>query len=176
MFFVPEVFRHVAINAILNLSLSCCVLQGMACVGRTKVCSIVPPNHFGPIPGVPVGSAWKFRVQVCNWRPLDCKTRKTTSTRFSHTKQCARVNQRHFGGKTRQPSSFYYGFQRECRGDGNKLSIGRSLVSQKYNEAFQGFYFFENTRKKLTVKFRAHSRSLLLQTTVKLNFLWHTSF
>ena len=41
------------------------VLQGMACVGRTKVCSIVPPNHFGPIPGVPVGSAWKFRVQVC---------------------------------------------------------------------------------------------------------------
>lgn len=58
----------------------------MACVGRTKVCSIVPPNHFGPIPGVPVGSAWKFRVQVCNWRPLDCKTKKTTSTRFSHTK------------------------------------------------------------------------------------------
>ena len=38
--------------------------QGMACVGRTKICSIVPPNHFGPIPGVPVGSAWKFRVQV----------------------------------------------------------------------------------------------------------------
>ncbi|KAK2563550.1 E3 ubiquitin-protein ligase UHRF1 [Acropora cervicornis] len=38
--------------------------EGMACVGRTKVCSIVPPNHFGPIPGVPVGSAWKFRVQV----------------------------------------------------------------------------------------------------------------
>ena len=42
----------------------CCDFQGMACVGRTKVCSIVPPNHFGPIPGVPVGSAWKFRVQV----------------------------------------------------------------------------------------------------------------
>ena len=38
--------------------------KGMACVGRTKICSIVPPNHFGPIPGVPVGSAWKFRVQV----------------------------------------------------------------------------------------------------------------
>ena len=36
----------------------------MACVGRTKICSIVPPNHFGPIPGVPVGSSWKFRVQV----------------------------------------------------------------------------------------------------------------
>ena len=38
--------------------------KGMACVGRTKVCTIVPPNHFGPIPGVPVGSCWKYRVQV----------------------------------------------------------------------------------------------------------------
>ena len=41
-----------------------CVLQGMACVGRTKQCTLVPPNHFGPIPGVEVGSQWKFRVQV----------------------------------------------------------------------------------------------------------------
>lgn len=38
--------------------------KGMACVGRSKVCTIVPPNHFGPIPGVPVGSCWKYRVQV----------------------------------------------------------------------------------------------------------------
>ena len=38
--------------------------KGMACVGRTKICSIVPPNHFGPIPGVAVGSCWKFRVQA----------------------------------------------------------------------------------------------------------------
>ncbi|XP_015918962.1 E3 ubiquitin-protein ligase UHRF1 isoform X2 [Parasteatoda tepidariorum] len=38
--------------------------KGMACVGRTKECTIVPPNHFGPIPGVEVGSMWKFRVQV----------------------------------------------------------------------------------------------------------------
>lgn len=38
--------------------------QGMACVGRTKMCTIVPSNHFGPIPGVSVGSLWKFRVQV----------------------------------------------------------------------------------------------------------------
>ena len=38
--------------------------KGMACVGRTKQCTIVPSNHFGPIPGVPVGSLWKFRVQV----------------------------------------------------------------------------------------------------------------
>ncbi len=41
--------------------------KGMACVGRTKVCTIVPSNHFGPIPGVPVGSLWKFRVQVGRW-------------------------------------------------------------------------------------------------------------
>lgn len=38
--------------------------KGMACVGRTKQCTIVPSNHYGPIPGVPVGSQWKFRVQV----------------------------------------------------------------------------------------------------------------
>ena len=46
----------------------------MACVGRTKVCTIVPSNHFGPIPGVPVGTLWKFRVQVshthCSTTPL----------------------------------------------------------------------------------------------------------
>lgn len=41
-----------------------CVLQGMACAGRTKQCNIVPPNHFGPIPGIEVGTMWKFRVQV----------------------------------------------------------------------------------------------------------------
>ncbi|XP_074640769.1 E3 ubiquitin-protein ligase UHRF1-like [Tubulanus polymorphus] len=38
--------------------------KGMACVGRTKMCSIVPPNHFGPIPGIEVGTLWKYRVQV----------------------------------------------------------------------------------------------------------------
>ncbi|XP_068430400.1 E3 ubiquitin-protein ligase UHRF2-like isoform X2 [Clinocottus analis] len=38
--------------------------KGMACVGRTKECTIVPSNHYGPIPGVPVGTTWKFRVQV----------------------------------------------------------------------------------------------------------------
>ncbi|MEJ1269824.1 ubiquitin-like containing PHD and RING finger domains 1 [Cricetulus griseus] len=37
--------------------------KGMACVGRTKECTIVPANHFGPIPGVPVGTMWRFRVQ-----------------------------------------------------------------------------------------------------------------
>lgn len=39
--------------------------KGMACVGRTKKCNIVPSNHFGPIPGVEVGTTWLFRVQVC---------------------------------------------------------------------------------------------------------------
>ncbi|ELU05907.1 hypothetical protein CAPTEDRAFT_221977 [Capitella teleta] len=38
--------------------------KGMACAGRTKQCQIVPPNHFGPLPGIHVGSMWKFRVQV----------------------------------------------------------------------------------------------------------------
>ncbi|XP_018413097.1 PREDICTED: E3 ubiquitin-protein ligase UHRF1-like [Nanorana parkeri] len=38
--------------------------KGMACVGRSRECTIVPSNHYGPIPGVPVGMQWKFRVQV----------------------------------------------------------------------------------------------------------------
>ncbi|XP_014245994.1 E3 ubiquitin-protein ligase UHRF1-like [Cimex lectularius] len=38
--------------------------KGMACVGRTKECTLVPPNHFGEIPGIEVGTIWKFRVQV----------------------------------------------------------------------------------------------------------------
>ncbi|XP_075067919.1 E3 ubiquitin-protein ligase UHRF1-like [Mixophyes fleayi] len=38
--------------------------KGMACMGRTRECTIVPSNHYGPIPGVPVGTMWKFRVQV----------------------------------------------------------------------------------------------------------------
>ncbi|XP_071952260.1 E3 ubiquitin-protein ligase UHRF1-like [Antedon mediterranea] len=38
--------------------------KGMACVGRSKICTIVPPNHFGEIPGIHVGTQWKFRVQV----------------------------------------------------------------------------------------------------------------
>ncbi|KAF5308962.1 hypothetical protein FQR65_LT00044 [Abscondita terminalis] len=38
--------------------------RGMACVGRTKECTIVPKDHYGPVPGVEVGTRWKFRVQV----------------------------------------------------------------------------------------------------------------
>lgn len=40
--------------------------MGMACVGRTKVCTIVPTNHKGPIPGIEVGSSWLYRVGVKN--------------------------------------------------------------------------------------------------------------
>ncbi|XP_001602205.2 E3 ubiquitin-protein ligase UHRF1 [Nasonia vitripennis] len=38
--------------------------KGMACVGRTKICTIVPLSHRGPIPGIEVGTMWKFRFQV----------------------------------------------------------------------------------------------------------------
>lgn len=38
--------------------------KGMACVARTKKCNIVPLNHFGPIPGVEVGTTWLYRIQV----------------------------------------------------------------------------------------------------------------
>jgi len=36
----------------------------MACVRRTKICSIVPSYHRGPIPGIEVGMCWMFRMQV----------------------------------------------------------------------------------------------------------------
>ena len=38
--------------------------KGLATAGRTKTCTIVPKNHFGPIPGIDVGMCWKFRIQV----------------------------------------------------------------------------------------------------------------
>lgn len=38
--------------------------RGMACVGRSKNCTLVPLHHFGPIPGIEVGTTWKFRMQV----------------------------------------------------------------------------------------------------------------
>ena len=37
--------------------------KGMATVGRTKVCAM-KKNHFGPIPGIEVGTQWLFRMQV----------------------------------------------------------------------------------------------------------------
>ena len=40
------------------------LLLGMSTQG-TKKCTIVPPNHFGPIPGVPVGTSWLFRIGCC---------------------------------------------------------------------------------------------------------------
>lgn len=38
--------------------------KGFACAGRQKICTIVPQNHFGPVPGVEVGTLWKFRLQA----------------------------------------------------------------------------------------------------------------
>ncbi len=38
--------------------------KGFATTGRTKTCTKVPSNHFGPIPGVDVGMLWKFRIQA----------------------------------------------------------------------------------------------------------------
>lgn len=38
--------------------------RGMACAGRNSICTIVPLNHYGPIPGIEVGMTWKFRMQV----------------------------------------------------------------------------------------------------------------
>ena len=40
---------------------------------------------------------------------LDSETRTNENEDFLNTEYCSRVNQRHFGGKTRQPS-FYYEF------------------------------------------------------------------
>ncbi|KAF9388785.1 E3 ubiquitin-protein ligase uhrf1 [Podila verticillata] len=36
--------------------------RGNACAGLTKKCTIVEPTHRGPIPGVPVGSSWLYRL------------------------------------------------------------------------------------------------------------------
>ncbi|KAG9289816.1 hypothetical protein G9A89_015396 [Geosiphon pyriformis] len=35
---------------------------GMACVGRSKTCTIVDKDHVGKIPGIPVGSSWLYRI------------------------------------------------------------------------------------------------------------------
>ncbi|CAM9845099.1 unnamed protein product [Chrysoparadoxa australica] len=37
---------------------------GMACVGRSKVCTSVDKSHLGAIPGVVVGSLWQYRVEI----------------------------------------------------------------------------------------------------------------
>lgn len=50
--------------------------KGFACAGRQKICTIVPQDHFGPIPGVEVGSLWKFRLQVKIIIPFKIQLRK----------------------------------------------------------------------------------------------------
>ena len=39
-------------------------MQGLANVGVKNKCTIVPINHFGPVPGVPVGSLWSNKILV----------------------------------------------------------------------------------------------------------------
>ncbi|RDW85413.1 hypothetical protein BP5796_03738 [Coleophoma crateriformis] len=36
--------------------------SGMGNVGHPKKCTIVPPNHRGPIPGIEVGQSWRYRA------------------------------------------------------------------------------------------------------------------
>ena len=38
--------------------------KGFATAGRSKVCSKVPANFRGTIPGTEVGMAWMYRIQV----------------------------------------------------------------------------------------------------------------
>lgn len=40
------------------------IIRKMNNAPRSKICITVPSNHFGPIPGVPVGTCWKYRLQV----------------------------------------------------------------------------------------------------------------
>lgn len=35
-----------------------------SCDGVSKKCTIVPSDHYGPIPGVDVGTCWRYRKQV----------------------------------------------------------------------------------------------------------------
>ena len=34
------------------------------CTGRSKECTKVDKNPFGPIPGIEVGMSWMFRMQI----------------------------------------------------------------------------------------------------------------
>ena len=38
--------------------------RGFATAGRSKTCTLVSKDHFGPIPGVEVGMSWQFRIQA----------------------------------------------------------------------------------------------------------------
>ena len=104
----------------------CC--QGMACVGRSKVCTLVAANHFGPIPGVQVGSQWKFRVQVGHTSSFCiCHTAMRTVTSFLSVTQLwwnFRVQVRHIDSLKRVflspiqrvswPLSRHVSFMRMC--------------------------------------------------------------
>ena len=54
------------------------------------------------------------------------------------------MSQRHFGGKTGKPSSFYYEFSRECRGVENKISNVRSFIILRLGERVTSFTIDNN--------------------------------
>ncbi|XP_065217147.1 E3 ubiquitin-protein ligase UHRF1-like [Planococcus citri] len=39
-------------------------IRKMHHASRTSQCTIVPANHFGPIPNIPVGTCWEYRLQA----------------------------------------------------------------------------------------------------------------
>ena len=66
------------------------------------------------------------------------------------------MNQRHLGGNTCWPSSFYYEFSESVVVAGEEREVFSSFNNhdnvncsgeKKYNEEFRGVYFFDNTRK-----------------------------
>ena len=63
---------------------------------------------------------------------------------FLNSKWCTCVSQRHFGGKTWSPSSFYYEFSRECRGGENKISNVRSFIILGTGERVTSFTKHKN--------------------------------
>ena len=77
---------------------------------------------------------------------------------FPNTMQFARANQRYFGGKMGQPSSFYYEFQREC----DLLSSDRERASPPSTEiSFVSFVVNKSTRKLSECLFLENRREKL---------------
>ena len=77
-----------------------------------RVCGRPPPLIFRPNWG-PKSKKKNSALSPAPYSELlgalDSETRTNENEDFLNTEYCSRVNQRHFGGKTRQ-SSFYYEF------------------------------------------------------------------
>ena len=88
------------------------------------------------------------------------ETFSTTMTRKVH------VSRRHFGGKTRQPSSFYYGLRQKCRSGGNKLSNVRSSIIFRSKECLIPF-----NKSNLAIFYGKKGKMKLPGVS---NFFWNT--